>query len=307
MSSESVDAFVRLLGQNQRRIFLYVMSLVPNWNDAEEIIQETNLVLWREFARFELGTNFTAWACKVALHQVLAWRKRVKRNRLEFSPAFLEAVADEASAAAEDLEERSQCLARCIERLPAERRQMLRMRYSDGLAIEAIARQLERTEEAVYRALEPDPPGTSRLRHALAAAGGSIMNGSMGWIERAVPPLRGRRRGAADARATRPAGAARARAPRGAPVLRRVHAPAREPALVGGGAGLPCAGGSGLGTAISGAHKRPDRPPGCRGDACATPSASQRRPPCSFWGSGWACVPGVAHASRRPRSRAWPR
>ena len=80
-SSPQVDAFVRLLGQNQRRIFLYVMSLVPNWNDAEEIIQETNLVLWREFARFELGTNFTAWACKVALHQVLAWRKRVKRNR----------------------------------------------------------------------------------------------------------------------------------------------------------------------------------------------------------------------------------
>ncbi len=160
VSSESVDAFVRLLSQNQRRIFLYVMSLVPNFNDAEEIIQETNLVLWREFARFELGTNFTAWACKVALHQVLAWRKRVKRNRLEFSPVFLEAVADDARAAAEELEERSQCLARCIERLPAERRQMLRMRYSDGLAIEAMARQLERTEEAVYRAL-------SRIRREL--------------------------------------------------------------------------------------------------------------------------------------------
>ena len=160
VSPESVDAFVRLLGQNQRRIFLYVMSLVPNWNDAEEIIQETNLVLWREFGRFEMGTNFTAWACKVALHQVLAWRKRVKRNRLEFSPAFLEAVAEEASAAADELEERSQCLARCIERLPAERRQMLQLRYSDGLAIEAIARQLARTEEAVYRAL-------SRIRRAL--------------------------------------------------------------------------------------------------------------------------------------------
>jgi RNA polymerase sigma-70 factor (ECF subfamily) len=141
--------FVRLLVQNQRRIFLYVMSMVPNWNDAEEIIQETNLVLWREFARFEIGTNFTAWACKVALHQVLAWRKRVKRNRLEFSPAFLEAVAEEASGAAEDLEERSQCLG-----------QMLRMRYSDGLAIGSIARQLERTEDAVYRAL-------SRIRREL--------------------------------------------------------------------------------------------------------------------------------------------
>jgi RNA polymerase sigma-70 factor (ECF subfamily) len=160
VSPETVDAFVRLLGQNQRRIFLYVMSLVPDWNDAEEIIQETNLVLWREFARFQPGTNFAAWACKVALHRVLAWRKRVRRDRLEFSPAFLEAVADEASAASDLLEERTQGLARCIERLPADHRRLLRLRYSDGLAIEAIARQLERTEDAVYRAL-------SRIRRAL--------------------------------------------------------------------------------------------------------------------------------------------
>jgi RNA polymerase sigma-70 factor (ECF subfamily) len=160
VAPESVDAFVRLLGQNQRRIFLYVMSMVPNWNDAEEIIQETNLVLWREFARFQPGTNFTAWACKVALHQVLAWRKRVKRSRLEFSPAFLEAVAEEATAASDVLEERSQCLARCIERLPADRRHLLKLRYNDGMGIEAIARQLARTEEAIYRAL-------SRIRRAL--------------------------------------------------------------------------------------------------------------------------------------------
>jgi RNA polymerase sigma-70 factor (ECF subfamily) len=160
VSPETVDAFVRLLGQNQRRIFLYVMSLVPDWNDAEEIIQETNLVLWREFARFQPGTNFAAWACKVALHRVLAWRKRVRRDRLEFSPAFLQAVADEASAAADDLEERTQSLARCIERLPDDHRHLLRLRYSDGLAIEAIAGQLARSEDAVYRAL-------SRIRRVL--------------------------------------------------------------------------------------------------------------------------------------------
>jgi RNA polymerase sigma-70 factor (ECF subfamily) len=160
MAPEAVEAFVRLLGQNQRRLFLYVLSLVPNWNDAEEIIQETNLVLWREFARFQLGTNFAAWASRVALHQVLAWRKRVRRDRLEFSPEFLEAVGEEASAASDALEERSQHLARCIEKLPADHRQMLRLRYDEGLAIEAMARQLERTEDATYRAL-------SRIRRAL--------------------------------------------------------------------------------------------------------------------------------------------
>ena len=57
---ERVDAFVQLLAQSQRRIFLFVMSMVPNWNEAEEIIQETNLLLWREFDHFQPGTNFAA-------------------------------------------------------------------------------------------------------------------------------------------------------------------------------------------------------------------------------------------------------
>src|SRR4051812_30687389 len=78
--SERVDAFVQLLGQSQRRIFLFVMSMVPNWSDAEEIIQETNLLLWREFDKFQPGTNFAAWACRIALNQTLAWRKRKRRD-----------------------------------------------------------------------------------------------------------------------------------------------------------------------------------------------------------------------------------
>jgi RNA polymerase sigma-70 factor (ECF subfamily) len=159
-SSPRVDAFVRLLGQNQRRIFLYVMGLVPNWNDAEEIIQETNLVLWREFDQFQLGTNFAAWACKVAFHQVLAWRKRKQRDRLEFSPAFLEAVAAEAITAADALEERSRALAGCVGKLPDAQRDLLRLRYTEGLSVDAIARQVDRSVEAVYRAL-------SRIRHAV--------------------------------------------------------------------------------------------------------------------------------------------
>jgi RNA polymerase sigma-70 factor (ECF subfamily) len=96
--SERVDEFVRLLSQNQRRIFHYVLSLVPTWDDAEEIVQETNLVLWREFGRFQGGTNFAAWSCKVAFHQVLAWRKRRKRDRLEFSIEFLEVIAEETAS-----------------------------------------------------------------------------------------------------------------------------------------------------------------------------------------------------------------
>jgi RNA polymerase sigma-70 factor (ECF subfamily) len=157
---ERMDLFVQLLGQNQRRVYLYVVSMVPHRNDAEEILQETNLVLWREFGRFQPGTHFAAWACKVAFHQVLAWRKRKQRDRLQFSEAFLEAVGEEAANAVDLLEERSRALADCLDRLPAGQRDLIRWRYSDGLSIEEVSRQAGRTVEAAYRAL-------SRIRQTL--------------------------------------------------------------------------------------------------------------------------------------------
>lgn len=157
---DRVDEFVRLLAQNQRRLYVYVHTLVPNPADTEEVLQNTNLVLWREFGKFETGTNFAAWACRVALNQVLAWRKKRQRDRLQFSDAFLGAVAAEADRSADALEERCRALAGCVEKLPADHREMVRVRYTEGGSIEATAAALHRTVEATYRAL-------SRIRHVL--------------------------------------------------------------------------------------------------------------------------------------------
>jgi RNA polymerase sigma-70 factor, ECF subfamily len=158
--NERVEEFVRLLGQYQRRLFLYVLSLVPRWNDAEEVMQETHLVLWREFERFEIGSNFLAWASRVAFHQVLAWRKRRQRDRLQLSDAVLELVVEEATRDADALEERAAALTGCIEKLPDQQRDLLRLRYTNELSIEEVARRAGRTVEAAYRAL-------SRIRQTL--------------------------------------------------------------------------------------------------------------------------------------------
>jgi RNA polymerase sigma-70 factor (ECF subfamily) len=152
------NEFVKLLAQNQRRLHTYVHTLVPTVADAEEIVQEATLVLWREFDQFQRGTNFTAWACKVAFHQVLAWRKKRQRDRLQFTDEFLTAIA--AEAAADDLEERTVVLNQCVEKLPDHHRQLVRLRYSDGLTIEALAQSLRRTSDAIYRML-------SRIRQSL--------------------------------------------------------------------------------------------------------------------------------------------
>jgi RNA polymerase sigma-70 factor, ECF subfamily len=158
--ADRVEAFLTLIAQHQRRIQHFVRSLVPNSTEADDILQETNLVLWREFHQFELGSNFAAWSGAIAFHQVLAWRKRRQRERLVFSEEFLTAVSDELRDNTDQHEERSRILTHCIERIPSHHRELLRLRYTEGRSIETIAASLDRTTDAVYRML-------SRIRQAL--------------------------------------------------------------------------------------------------------------------------------------------
>lgn len=155
-----VDEFVRLLAQNQRRLFVYVHTLVPNHADAEEVLQNTSLVLWREFGSFEPGTNFAAWACRVALNQVLAWRKKRQRDRLRFSDQLVALIAAEADRPDDALDDRCRALAGCLQKLPPDQRDLIRLRYAENGPIEAVAAKARRTVEATYRAL-------SRVRHTL--------------------------------------------------------------------------------------------------------------------------------------------
>ena len=90
------DRIVELLTSVQQQLTRYVRTLVPNRSDAEEVLQETNLFIWRHSDQYALGTNFTAWACSIARYQVLTYRKRHARSRLCFSDALVEQLASSA-------------------------------------------------------------------------------------------------------------------------------------------------------------------------------------------------------------------
>ncbi len=160
VSNARIELFVRLIGLHQHQIHRYLLSLVPHAHDADDLLQDTNLFLWREFHRFEEGTNFVAWACSVAFHEVMAWRKRRSRDRLVFSEQFLQAVSGELNASTDRVELRSRALANCVSELRESHRELLRLRYADGSSIEGISSELGRTTDAVYRML-------SRIRHIL--------------------------------------------------------------------------------------------------------------------------------------------
>src|SRR5262245_13196297 len=81
-----------LMVRHQRQILAYIYTLVPDRHDAEDLLQETSLVICEKFVEFKPGTNFLAWACQIAYWRVRAARQKFARSKLVFDDRVLDAI-----------------------------------------------------------------------------------------------------------------------------------------------------------------------------------------------------------------------
>lgn len=153
MENDRTTEFLTLLTQHDRALAVYVYSMVPSGADADDILQQTKMVMWRHFDQFEIGTHFIAWARKVAFHQILAYRREKKREHLPLSEEVLEAISHEVEKLSNHGDERRDALQSCLRKLPREHRQLVMLRYYEDLEIDQVAARIKSTSGAVYRAL----------------------------------------------------------------------------------------------------------------------------------------------------------
>lgn len=101
---------VRLISRHSREIYAFILSVVPNWADADDILQKTTVKLWNGFDRFEPGTNFVAWGYKVAYFQIKTFRQKMGRERFHFSTEFLDHIAETFDASITSIDQRRDVL-----------------------------------------------------------------------------------------------------------------------------------------------------------------------------------------------------
>jgi RNA polymerase sigma-70 factor, ECF subfamily len=153
--------FTELLSVSRSRLFGHLLALVQNLADAEDLYQQTALLLWEKFDQYHPGTDFGAWAVTVAHYQSLNFLRRQSRRKSLFSEAALERLAAvQMDLKTSGFSARSEALSTCIEALPARSKQMLRLRYQGDHSLQQIAEQEHRSVGSVYTAI-------SRIRKAL--------------------------------------------------------------------------------------------------------------------------------------------
>jgi RNA polymerase sigma-70 factor (ECF subfamily) len=153
MGARDSDDFVRLMTEHQGRLFGYIFSLLGDPDAANDVLQEANIVLWRDSKEFRPGTNFKAWAFRVAHFQVMAWRQRQIRDRLVFEDDMMDVLAFAARDNDAAFDARQDRLNGCLAKLQPAHREMIRLRYAEGTALELIARGRSMTPNAVMQAL----------------------------------------------------------------------------------------------------------------------------------------------------------
>jgi RNA polymerase sigma-70 factor (ECF subfamily) len=154
MPNNYPEQFVSLLTAHQSRLYAYVLSLLGDPHLAADVLQETNMVLWRKSETFALGTDFAAWAFHVAYLQVLAGRQRQTRGKmLAGSEALLQQLAAEAERTSAEFEDRLAALETCLQQLPHEHREVLRRKYAGSVSLETLAEQLKLKPNAVGQLL----------------------------------------------------------------------------------------------------------------------------------------------------------
>lgn len=152
-SQDPNKTLMLLMTQHQRRIFSYLYTLVPDRHDANDLLQETSLVICEKFHEFTPGTDFVAWACQIAYWQVRKARQKHARAKVVFDQAVLDSVAETAAELSEELNGRHQALAHCLQKLHPRDREMVLLRYEPGSGVAEAARRCGRSMEAAYKAL----------------------------------------------------------------------------------------------------------------------------------------------------------
>ena len=151
---KSREEFAGLYAAHEPQLFSYILALTGNLSVAEDVFQETCVVMWQKFDDFEIGTNFSAWTRKIAYHMVMRHHRQTGKQQVIVGDAFIEMISSVRSQRASMRDRRRDTLQHCMTKLGQRDRELLTCRYSeDNLTIKDVAAKLGRPANTVYKAL----------------------------------------------------------------------------------------------------------------------------------------------------------
>ena len=147
------ELFSKLYRENQRLIYSYIFSVMADKTAADDIFQETGIVLWKKFSEFEEGTSFLHWAKAIAYFKIKEYRKKHSRDKLVLSEELVTQLNNQAEEIQEGLNKRQRQLTDCVQNLPDHNRSIVKSFYEEKKTANELAEKLGRSIFAIRKSI----------------------------------------------------------------------------------------------------------------------------------------------------------
>lgn len=153
------ERFLELLSRHEAQLLGFLSAILPSFQDAEDVFQQTVLTMWQKFASFEPGTSFVAWGCQIGRNKAM---NCLQRRQVQYlADDVMDLIAAAQVEEDPDLRQsRRRALSECIQKLGSGDQELVRAAYSHGRTIKVLATELGRSAGGVYNSL-------ARIRAAL--------------------------------------------------------------------------------------------------------------------------------------------
>jgi len=154
------EQFIELLTSTQLRLGAFALTLVRPRSDADDVLQNACMTLWKKRSTYDADREFFPWACGVVMLEVLKYRDKAMKEKLVFDDDLINTLSAQYVSRADELEQRRQILPYCIAKLNDIDRQLLEERYEADIKPKDISQQHDCPLQSVYTSL-------SRIRESL--------------------------------------------------------------------------------------------------------------------------------------------
>jgi RNA polymerase sigma-70 factor (ECF subfamily) len=158
MKTTSKDLFEILAREHAPMLLVYLRSVVRDASQVDDLFQETLLTAWKNIDSFDRARPFGPWLRGIAGKLILAHYRRSAKGFVYCDETILEQVGARAEqlqqSPGDSLDEKLERLRECMELLPPGYRQVIDLRYREGLKGQPLADRVALSMENVKKRLQ---------------------------------------------------------------------------------------------------------------------------------------------------------
>lgn len=149
------EQFLRLFVKHESELRGFATSLLLSSAEAEDLVQEACISMWRKIDTLEHEKAYRSWAYSYVRLMALNRRRKQQRSPLVFSDELINCMADEAELETEEAAAEQEALKNCLAQLGGKQKDLIARYYATSkTTVAEVSEQLERPVAGVYKALD---------------------------------------------------------------------------------------------------------------------------------------------------------